>query len=75
MKAKHLSGHKSQKEKKNGKEISVLMENRKKYWLVFMTQKFYYRDIIYDDVATVRLQNSVAINMALMRTAKETEVK
>lgn len=40
-----------------------------------MTQKFYYRDIIYDDVATVRLQNSVAINMALMRTAKETEVK
>lgn len=28
------------------------MENRKKYWLMFMTQKFYYRDIIHDDVET-----------------------
>lgn len=51
MKAKYLSRHKSPKEK-SGKEISLLMENRKKYWLMFMTQKFYYRDIIYDDVET-----------------------
>lgn len=51
MKAKHLSGHKSQKEKK-WKRNQCLNGKQEKYWLVFMTQKFYYRDIIYDDVAT-----------------------
>lgn len=28
------------------------MENRKKYWLLFMPQKFYYRGMTYDDVET-----------------------
>lgn len=28
------------------------MENRKKYWLVFMAQMFHYRDVIYDDAET-----------------------
>lgn len=51
------------------------MENRKKYWLLFMPQKFHYRDMTYMMLKPVKLQNSIGINMILIRTAKETEMK
>lgn len=40
-----------------------------------MPQKFHYRDMTYMMLKPVKFQNSIGINMILMRTAKETEMK